>query len=214
MGKVLALLGVVAAAALGWALWPSAPTGGAPSSASSKPAAGEAAPAAPAEQARPARVPKAPNPAEGVAVVPAVPDPSVAPPSAAPAEATPARPLPVAPGAGQFAEGGPARPHDSPLPKARFGDVKASVKRFYGSLPASGKVPQPLYVEDVLPPGLIAGFNLPPRTTVKMVAHFPSTDAQGLKSILEMGDQGAQAVGFTFVTPDGREIRDYAFLEP
>jgi hypothetical protein len=214
VGKVLALLGVVAVAALGWALWPASPSDGTsskPAAKSEAAAAKSEAPASPRE-GQPARVPKAPNPAEGVAVAPVVPEPAAAPSPAVPPPPSPAQALPA--GGAPAVQGGLARAPDSPMPKARYADVKSHVRRFYGSLPANGRVPQPLYAEDLIPPALLSSFNVPPRSTLKMVSHYPATDAAGLKEILEMNEGGTSAVGFTFVTPDGVEVRDYAFLEP
>jgi hypothetical protein len=209
---MLILLGAaVAAAAIAWALWPASPPSpgstATPTTASAPAAAPRSVAAAPAGP-RPLRVPERTDPAKGTLGTPALPE-------AAAQAAAPVVPRP-APEAAE-AEGAPpaqARAVGSAMPRVSYRDLKNSVRRFYGNIPASGRLNGPVYAEDVLPADTLSQLDVPPHSRLTMVDHFQAEDAAGYKSVLDTDERYQSALGFSFVTPDGRQIRDYVSVQP
>lgn len=212
MNKVLlGALAVATAALLVWALMPTreAPVD-APSVAPAKATAPAAEPTAdpdpaPATKARPklaARAPAAP------AVAGRDPTPRAIPRLEPPKLAPPLMPLPE----------GEVRPPD----QARHGrdpstdlarvdpvDFKKAVRQYYGNLPRTGRMPSRITVEEVFPPAVWQGLNVPPASQLVEIGHHPATSPAGLAEALEIPDDQMATFGVTVVTPDGQRVRDY-----
>jgi hypothetical protein len=205
--KILIPLVALAIAALTWALWPAPP----PDKASTAPTAAAKAGAVPAGAARPA----AASPAPGTAPSPASAAPAPAPPpsSQAAAGAEPGSPGTAA-AAAAGGNPGVGRAPGQPMPHIQAAAFHQTLQRFVSGLPANGRIEGPVLAEDVLPAAALAGFNVPAGSHIKEVEHLPATDPAAFKKVLNPEAKGQTVVGFTFVTPDGREIRDYLFVDP
>ncbi len=207
---LLGALGVAAVALLVWALMPAAQSPvDAPAVAPQAPATagGAKAPATdpPVAAGKPAAPPRAAKPI--VAEKAAAPKPRLAPPKLA----APLVPMPEGevrpPEQARY-----GRKPDQPLPRVDPGDFKASVRRYYGNLPRSGRMPGRITVEEVFPPAVYEGLNIPPRSQLVEIGHYPATGPEGLTEALEIPDDSMSTFGFTVVTPDGQRIRDYVQL--
>ena len=97
---------------------------------------------------------------------------------------------------------------------APVADVKASLRRYYGNLPRSGRMPARIELEELLPPAAIAGLGVPARSQVVEIGHYPATGVDGLVEALELPDDSMTTLGITVVTPDGYRVRDYIQLQP
>lgn len=219
MKVLLALLLVLTAGLLVWALLPAdrgagtatgvagAPT--APATSSGAPGTSASAdPADPAAAADPtARAPAAP-------IVGAPTTPTAADRLATPGLdlRAPAVPLPV----GEIRLNNPAhgRAPDMPMPQAEPTAVKDTLRRYYGNLPRSGRMPDRITVEEILPPAIIAALGVPGESQVVEIGHHPTTSPQGFEDILAQSDEHETTLGITVVTPDGQRVRDYIRLVP
>jgi hypothetical protein len=124
----------------------------------------------------------------------------------------PAVPLPV----GEIRLNNPAhgRAPDMPMPQAEPTAVKDTLRRYYGNLPRSGRMPDRITVEEILPPAIIAALGVPGESQVVEIGHHPTTSPQGFEDILAQSDEHETTLGITVVTPDGQRVRDYIRLVP
>lgn len=106
------------------------------------------------------------------------------------------------------------RKPEQPIPSVPVADLKATVRRYYGNLPRSGRFPARITVEELFPPAVALGLNVPPGSQVVEVGHYPTTGAEGLVEALELPEDGQGMLGVTVVTPDGQRIRDYIETQP
>lgn len=226
MKVLLVLLLVLTGGLLVWALLP-ADRGAGTATGAGAPTA-PAAVIDPATSARDRAAPVAPDPAAPDRAAPdrAAPEPAAAPIVTAPATPTaadrptppgldlraPAQPLPV----GEIRLDNPAhgRAADMPMPQAEPAAVKDTLRRYYGNLPRSGRMPDRITVEEILSPALIAALGVPRESQVVEIGHHPATSPQGFEDILAQPDEHETTLGITVVTPDGQRVRDYIRLVP
>lgn len=203
MKLLLPLLLVLTAGLVVWALLPSAPSPSTPA----------APPAAPAPAADPAPAAPAAGAAAPIATAPATPEPAGRPRLASPDLRAPAQALPV----GEYRPvetGRHGRTPTMPMPEAEPAAVKETLRRYYGNLPRSGRMPARVTVEELLSPALVAALGVPPDSQVVELGHHPATGPQGFEEILALADDQHGMFGITVVTPDGQRIRDYVRLVP
>lgn len=206
---VLSVLGVLTMALLVWALMPADEPPGPDVTAAPAPSdpAGAADPAEAAD-------PRAPAPsAAGEPTARPAPQPAGdTPPRLAPPRLLPPLvPLPEGevrpPDQARY-----GRKPDSPMPRVDPAIFKATVRRYYGNLPRTGRMPARITVEELFPPALYEGLNVPPRSQVVEIGHHPATGPEGLIEALEAPDDTMSTFGVTVVTPDGQRVRDYVQL--
>jgi hypothetical protein len=92
--------------------------------------------------------------------------------------------------------------------------LKGTVRRFFGNLPKSGQVPGRVEVQEVLPPELVQGLNVPPESELLWLGERPITDVKAFETVLAFPDDVRRMIGVTVRTPDGQELRDYVELRP
>jgi|GEM_PF-6411650 len=92
--------------------------------------------------------------------------------------------------------------------------LKGTVRRFFGNLPKSGQVPGRVEVQEVLPPELVQGLNVPPESELLWLGERPITDVKAFETVLAYPDDVRRMLGVTVRTPDGKELRDYVELRP
>ena len=92
--------------------------------------------------------------------------------------------------------------------------LKGTVRRFFGTLPKSGQVPGRVEVQEVLPPELVQGLNVPPESELLWLGERPITDVKAFETVLAYPDDVRRMLGVTVRTPDGKELRDYVELRP
>lgn len=97
------------------------------------------------------------------------------------------------------------------MPTVEPASVKSSVRQYYGNLPRSGRMPGRINIEEVFPPAVYEGLNVPPDSQLVEIGPHPASTPEGLAEILEAPD-GQNIIGLTVVTPDGERIRDYIQL--
>lgn len=203
MNKLLIVVLPVAAAGLTWLMLPKSapgPIGGAGAMGSGE----KTDKAAPAKVIRPQR-----------------PAPMTAPPPAA-------RPLPVVvQPTGEAPESAPRvavgtvvdgkrygrRPEDGPA-TVGTAELKDSVRRYWNALPKSGAMSKSVPAEDLLPPALLAQMNVPAGSQITMIGDFQVDRPDSFTAFLATQDTLMTMKGFTFITPDGVEVRDYVRMKP
>jgi hypothetical protein len=200
------IIAIVAVAALGlvWMLM---------SPASAPPAA--TAPGATAETAAPARVGAGAEAAAPAAAAQAVVAQGAV-TSAAPSAAFAADARPGA-AVGQDTPSGERKWGRSPqqgIANLTAASLKGTVRRFFGNLPKSGQVPGRVEVQEVLPPELVQGLNVPPESELLWLGERPITDVKAFETVLAFPDDVRRMIGVTVRTPDGKELRDYVELRP
>jgi hypothetical protein len=127
---------------------------------------------------------------------------------------SPSPPMPpVVQGAGSNARKW-GRAADQGVANVRPTDLKSTVRRYYGNLPRSGQVPARVEVQEVLPPDLVRGLNVPPESELLWLGERPISDVKSFEAVLAIADDGRKMVGVTVRTPDGLEMRDYVEVRP
>ncbi|MCB9542249.1 MAG: hypothetical protein R3F65_09060 [bacterium] len=213
MKLLLPLLLALTAGLVVWALLPSAP----PRAPIAPPTVQGATPSAEPNGADPSAADPntagAPGAPAVVATAPATPEPAGRPRLSAPDLRAPARALPV----GEYRPVEPGRHGrrpDMPMPEATPAAVKETLRRYYGNLPRSGRMPARITVEELLSPALVAALGVPPDSQVVELGHHPATGPEGFEEALALADDQHGMFGITVVTPDGQRIRDYVRLVP
>lgn len=209
MKVLLPLLLALTAGLVVWALLPSAPPRAPVTPPSTAP--GAAPNGATPEGADPN--PAAPTAPAVVATAPATPEPAGRPRLSGPDLRAPAQALPV----GEYRPVEPGRHGrrpDMPMPEATPGAIKETLRRYYGNLPRSGRMPARITVEELLSPALVAALGVPPDSQVVELGHHPATGPEGFEEALALADDQHGMFGITVVTPDGQRIRDYVRLVP
>ena len=69
-------------------------------------------------------------------------------------------------------------------------------------------------VQEVLPPDLVRGLNVPPESELLWLGERPISDVKSFEAVLAIADDGRKMVGVTVRTPDGLEMRDYVEVRP
>lgn len=142
------------------------------------------------------------------------------PATAAPATARPAPDLraPVVPlPEGEYrtaAQGGAGRTPDMPMPRTTASALKDPLRRYYGNLPRTGRMPARIAAEEILPESLIIALGVPPESQVVELGHHPMTGPEGFEEALAIEGPHPVMLGVTVVTPDGQRIRDYVQVAP
>lgn len=219
MNKLLIVLVAVTAGVVVWALLP-APEPAPESVATATPAAPAGGPEAPAagskstaEGDEPARrAPPGARPAQpGAMGDPTPPPPKVVLPR--PDLKPPLQALPE----GRIPDPGTERVGRDPgsmMPEVSVAEVKAGIRRYYGNLPRSGRMPARIELEELLPAAAIAALGVSPRSQVVEIGHYPATGVDGLVEALELPDDAQSTMGITVVTPEGHRVRDYIQVMP
>ncbi|MEZ4472227.1 MAG: hypothetical protein R3F60_15815 [bacterium] len=195
MGKVLVVvLGLAAVGALAWALMsPSsvdpAPAAGAPTSAAAAPSVASA---------------KAPGEAEGPSYPVRRPPPVVH-------NALPPRPVqvgdaPAPPPADPAAQAAPA------IPSAALADVQDTVRSYHGNLPRSGKIPERITLEEVLPSNVIRQLGAPANAQLVMLGTWNASDERAFTDVLKMEGRFQEMLGVSWLDAEGVEQRNYVQL--
>lgn len=222
MNKLLIVVLLVAAGVLVWLTMskpgPSAPSEPARAAASGAPGKPQMSAARDeGESAKTARAPlTAPPPPRPVEVRPITPEGAA---SAVQAAAVAHQAQPGAPGEirtiGGAGVGGSkyGRRPDQGMAEAPLLEVKTAVRRYWGNLPKSGAVPV-VTAEELLPPALVTAMNIPPQSRVTMIGDYKIEDPQAFEKFFATPENLPSMKGFTFVTPDGSEVRDYIRLVP
>lgn len=207
MRLALSLLCCLAIGLLVWALLPPdverAPVTRAPAKATAEGTPPEATPTDDAPLARAEQAPTA-APATGTPARPARPTPDLR---------APAVPLPE----GEYrtaAQGGAGRTPDMPVPRTTFSTFKDPLRRYYGNLPRTGRMPSRILAEEILSEDLIRALGIPPTSQVVELGHHPTSGPEGFEEALAIEGQYPTMFGVTVVTPDGQRIRDYVQVAP
>jgi len=103
---------------------------------------------------------------------------------------------------------------DMMLGAIRMGDLKASVKRFYDTLPPGWRMPDKVRVDEVLPPAAIEILGVPPESLLDEISHYPLNMKTGLEIVLEFDPATTDAVGVAIILPSGRRYLDELPLVP
>ncbi len=106
------------------------------------------------------------------------------------------------------------RPPNAPMLTAKSGEVRDTLRRFYANLPQSGRLDGPVHADDVLPLSLLRDWNIPAASIVTQIGERAVTDIEAVPRVLDRPADAWFMVGFTIITPDGREIRDYVRVTP
>lgn len=104
------------------------------------------------------------------------------------------------------------RAPDAPMPEVTYAVVKDPMRRYYGNLPRSGRMPGRITIEEILPPVVVEALGVPPRSQVIELGSHPTTGPQGFEEVLAMAEEYDGIFGITVVTPDGQRVRDYVRL--
>lgn len=105
------------------------------------------------------------------------------------------------------------RPEDGPVSVGTT-DLKDSVRRYWNALPKSGAMPKSVPAEDVLPRALLGQMNIPAGSRITMIGDYPTDHPQAFPAFFATRDDTMTMKGFSFVTPDGVEVRDYVRMKP
>ena len=101
-----------------------------------------------------------------------------------------------------------------PMPEVSVGRVKETARRFRANLPAGGRIPTRITVDEVLPREVIAGLGWPAETPlVELGSHGPDLVA-GLQEVLDLPEDAQSLFGVTVTLPNGKQMRAYVRTNP
>ena len=103
-------------------------------------------------------------------------------------------------------------PEDDPCPHFKAQVFKDSIRKFYGGLPAQGKLPSRVLAADVLPSAVISNLHMPADTELTMLGPHYTNDVKAYKGALAVPDDQSSVFGLSYVTPDGKSHRQYIRL--
>lgn len=103
-------------------------------------------------------------------------------------------------------------PADDPFPQVKTASFKDTVRKFYGGLPANGRMPSTILAEDVLPRSAIVGLGIPPDSKLTMLGPLNTDDIKAFKNALAVPEDQSSVFGVSYVTPSGESHRKYMRL--
>jgi len=103
-------------------------------------------------------------------------------------------------------------PEDDPFPHFKTKAFKNSIRDYYGGLPAGGKLPDKVLAADVLPTSLMGSLHMPADTQLTMLGPHYTNDVRAYKVALAIPEDQSNVFGLSYVTPDGKNHRQYIRL--
>ncbi|MEE2756779.1 MAG: hypothetical protein VYA30_08950 [Myxococcota bacterium] len=99
-------------------------------------------------------------------------------------------------------------PEDDPHPHFAKQEFKEKLQTYFDGI-EEGTMPETVYVEDALPSGLISLLQMPAKTKLTMLGPHYTNDVRSWRIALGLSDEINTVFGLSYVTPDGRSMRQY-----
>ncbi len=124
--------------------------------------------------------------------------------AARPPVAPPPRAEPVARKWGRMGQGGT-------MPSYPASAIKDGIRRYYGNLPKSGRIPARIEIEEVFAGDLVRMMNLPSTARIVEIGQHPTTNRKAFTEALALDPSIESTLGITALV-DGERYREYIQL--